>query len=88
LGRYTEFKLAYSKTLSSDENIAFIKVSGWDEPGIAFSTSKIESLLNQLKLVGDDMISSKEGKAGETLYFIESELHSLLRSSKNMNSGK
>jgi len=88
LRRYTEFKLAYSKTLSSDDNIAFVEISGWEDPGVAFSSSKIESLLNQLSVIGDDMISSKEGKAGEALYFIESELHALLRSSKNMKSGE
>lgn len=37
-------------------------------------------MLDQLEVIGEDMISSKEGKAGEVLHFLEQELASLLRS--------
>jgi len=80
--------VAYSKILSSGKDIALVEISGWENPGVALSVSKIESLLNELKIIGDDMISSKEGKAGESLYFIESELNSLLSSCKSIKTAK
>ena len=72
--------MSYSKTLSSGGDIAFVKVTGWDAPGVAFSKEKLAEIVGQLELIGEDMISSKQGKAGESLHFLEQELGALLRS--------
>lgn len=76
--------MAYSRTLSANKDVAFVEITGWKRPGVALSVEKIESFLEQLAFIGEDMVASKEGKAGEALYFIESELSSLLRSCNSM----
>ncbi len=72
--------MAYTKTLSSTDNIAFVKITGWGKPGVAFSQKRLQEILDQLDIIGEDMISSKEGKAGEALHFLEQEIGSLIRS--------
>jgi len=72
--------MSYSKTISSSKDIAFVEISGWEKPGVVFSAEKIYSILQELKTIGDDMISSKDSLAGESLHLIEEELNSLLRS--------
>ena len=77
--------MSYSKTISSNKDIAIVEISGWENPGVVLSTDKIKSILSELKIIGDDMVSSKEGLAGEALHFIEEELNSLLRSCESNN---
>jgi hypothetical protein len=72
--------MTYTKTLSSSDNIAFVKITGWGKPGVTFSQGKLQEILAQLEIIGEDMISSKEGKAGEALHFLEQEIGSLIRS--------
>lgn len=72
--------MSYSKTLSSGKEIAFVSITGWGKPGVTFSQEKLQEMLNQLSIIGEDMISSKDGKAGETLHFLEQELGALIRS--------
>jgi len=76
--------MSYSKTISSSEDIAFVEISGWEKPGVVFSAEKLYSILQELKIIGNDIISSKEGIAGESLHFIEEELSSLLRSCESI----
>ena len=71
--------MSYSKTLTSGKDIAIVRVTGWGEPGLAISQRKLKDILAQLDVIGSDMVSSKEGIAGEALHFLEQELGSLLR---------
>ena len=77
--------MSYSKTISSGKDIAFVHISGWTKPGVVFSTEKIHEILKELKIIGDDMISSKEGIAGQTLHSIEEELNALLRGCESIS---
>jgi len=77
-------KMSYSKTISSGRNIAFVRIAGWKGIGVVLSPEKIKEILNELKAIGDDMVSSKSGRAGIALHLIEEELNALLRSCEHI----
>lgn len=70
--------MAYSKTLACSKKSAIVQVTGWTSPALALSQEYIKEVLDQLSLIEDDMISSKEGLAGEAIHSLQQNLKAML----------
>lgn len=77
--------MAYSKTLASSKKSAVVQVTGWTNPALALSQEYIKEVLDQLSLIENDMISSKEGLAGEAIHSLQQNLQAMLSSCISYN---
>jgi len=69
---YTKFK-----------DTTIVNITGWGEPSLATSQKRLVHILEQIELIEGDMISSKNGLAGEAIHDLHEELATLLSSCRN-----